>query len=856
MSGMRFTRVLLSSWFIGIVLTILFLIGYVTSIYPVISLDLKIFDLFSRMQGTEAAADVVVVAIDDESMDEIEPWPWKRDRLAALIDKVSALGAKTIGLHIPVSGSMNGEGLEDIRQLRTELGKSRSRKRKDISEIYRSLLRIEKKLDLDSRFVTSIKKSAKVVLPSFIRNNGKDPGETPRDARHLKGSVDLKMPEENAVGHLGRLNAFIRTMSGTSHGHEVIVPPFKAAASHALSIGCVDLRPDKDGVVRRAPVTSEYGGRHHLSMALALAMRTWGTSPRKLRYQDGKGIQHGLVAGNHILPVGPDMDMYTVYGSPDKALPHFSAGTVFNGNIEKGALKGKTVLIGLTAPEEARMYETPAGDLPDVDITAMQVSNILAGDTVVRPLWAPIVEMGAMLYFGLFLSFVIPLVRKRIGGIMIVIFLVTWFVIGAFLFMGFGYWIMTGAPLMLAVIGYGVLAVRQAITGGGLSYQSSGGNTESNKMLGLSFQGQGMLDMAFDKFLQCTVEDESVKGLLYNLGLDFERKRMSNKAVAVYEHIMTRGDYKDIRERIQRLKGTHGSAAGSGTERIEESTMVLDDDSIRPTLGRYEIVRELGRGAMGTVYLAKDPKINRDVAVKTLKYEGMNDEQLREFKDRFFTEAEAAGTLSHPNIVTVYDVGEEHDMAFIAMELLNGEDLASLLRAQGAFTVQEALDIITSVAGALDYAHSRGVVHRDIKPANIMYLEDGTVKVTDFGIAKIMESADTGTKTGDAFGTPSYMSPEQVSGKNVGSSSDIFSLGCVLYELISGEKSFQGGSIPEILKNISKGKYRPLKEVMKSAPKCCGDIIDKMIQKSVKKRYRNCDEVVENITACQKKIKD
>jgi len=834
-------------------LTILFLIGYVTAVYPVIAPDLKIFDFLSRFQETETASDVVVVAIDDQSLETVEPWPWERDRLASLIDEVSSLGAKTVGLHIPVPRAMNGEGLEDIRQLRRELGKSRSRKKKDISEIYSSLLKVEQKLDLDSKFVASVKKSSNVVLAASIRNIGENSWESPQDDLSLKGSVDLKIPKNNNTGYLKWLNIFIKRMSGSFSGHSVIVPPFNAAASHAASIGYVDLHPDKDGIVRRSPITIESGGRHYLSMALAVAVRSWRISPRNLRYQEGRGIQRGLVAANHIIPVGPDMEMFTVYGSPGNAVQHFSASDVMKGNVEKNGLKGKTVLIGLTAPGDARMYETPVGEMAGVDVTAMQVRNIIGGDLLVRPLWAPIVEIGAMLYFGLFISFVIPLVRKRIGGILIVIFLVTWFVIGAILFIGFGYWIMTGAPLMLAVIGYGVLVLKQVITGDVPSYLRSDGNTESNKMLGLSFQGQGMLDMAFDKFLQCPVEDESVKGLLYNLGLDFERKRMSNKAVAVYEHIMTCGDYKDIRERIQRLKGAHGVNVGTGTERIEDSTMVLDDESIRPTLGRYEIVRELGRGAMGTVYLGRDPKINRDVAIKTLKYEGMSDEQLREFKERLFTEAEAAGTLSHPSIVTVYDVGEEHDMAFIAMELLKGEDLASLLRAKGAFPVREALSIIASVADALDYAHSRGVVHRDIKPANIMYLEDGTVKVTDFGIAKIMESADTGTRTGDVFGTPSYMSPEQVSGKNVGSASDIFSLGCVMYELFSGEKPFQGGNIPEILKNISKGKYRPLKEVMRSAPKCCGDIIEKMIQKSVRKRYRNCAEVSKDILKCMDK---
>jgi len=850
MSGMKPLKVLFSSWFIGVALTVLFITAYLTSFYPLRYLDLKIFDLFSQFNGQEDMSDIVVVGIDDASIDTAGPWPWKNDRLAVLIGSISGLGAKTVGLHIPLPRSTVEAGLEHVRALREEVGKMRSRKRKDIVGIYSSLLDIEHQLDHDRALITSLKKAGNVELPATLGNRQNKEG--PAASRW---TLDLKVQRNGGQGSLEKLNGFIKKLTGSQGEPAVIDMPFREAASAADAIGYLDVRPDRDGVIRSTRLIRVFDGKDYPSMALALTARSRGLSLKDIRYHKGKGTQYGLVIGNDVIPVSMDMEMFITFHDPEKSIAHYSATRIMSGSVDSASLKGKTVIAGLTSTREARMYNTPVGMLSDVDITALQVGALLNNDIITRPVWAPVVELGSLLYSGIFLSIIIPFVRKRVGAIMLLIFLLTLFGISAFLFFELGYWIMPAAPAVLSIAGYGAFSLRQLLTKERLLPVQQDANVESLKMLGLSFQGQGMLDMAFDKFLQCPVQDDSVKGLLYNLGLDFERKRMLSKAVAVYEHILPCGDYKDIRDRIQRLKGGTGSATIAGTERIDESTMILDDVSIRPTLGRYEVVSEIGRGAMGTVYLGRDPKINRDVAIKTMKYETMSEEQLRDFKERFFTEAEAAGTLSHPSIVTIYDVGEEHDMAYIAMELLNGEDLSSFMREKGTLSPEEALEIVSSVADALDYAHKRGIVHRDIKPANIMCLEDGNIKVMDFGIAKILETSDTHTQTGDIFGTPSYMSPEQVSGKKVGSASDIFSLGCVLYELLAGRKPFQGDTIPEILRNITKGKYRPMKEVTQKIPKCVDDIVDQMLQKGIRKRYKSCAEVSEDIQRCRKNIK-
>ena len=222
---------------------------------------------------------------------------------------------------------------------------------------------------------------------------------------------------------------------------------------------------------------------------------------------------------------------------------------------------------------------------------------------------------------------------------------------------------------------------------------------------------------------------------------------------------------------------------------------------------RYEVERELGKGAMGVVFLGRDPVIGRRVALKTIRASGEDDSETREFTERFLREAQAAGTLSHPNIVTIHDVGEEVETgtSFIAMEYVEGKNLKQLLKDKVSFSYDRIAEIVISVGDALDYAHRRGIVHRDVKPANIILTTDGTVKITDFGIAK-MESSSL-TATGQFLGTPNYMSPEQVTGEIVDGRSDLFSLGVVLYELLTKKKPFAGDNLTSISYKIVHEEY-------------------------------------------------
>jgi serine/threonine-protein kinase len=278
-----------------------------------------------------------------------------------------------------------------------------------------------------------------------------------------------------------------------------------------------------------------------------------------------------------------------------------------------------------------------------------------------------------------------------------------------------------------------------------------------------------------------------------------------------------------------------------------DSTVPSRNGQAAPTtLGRYQIVKEVGRGAMGVVYLGKDPTLQRSVAIKTMRLDELdNMEEVKRFRERFICEAESTGRLSHPNIVTIYDAGEQEGLAFIAMEYLQGISLSNYCQKTVLLPAKQVLYIVGTVADALDYAHSQGVVHRDIKPANIMLMKNRIVKVMDFGIAKLASSSKT--QTSMILGTPRYMSPEQALGNSVDGRSDVFSLGIVLFELLTGEKPFDAENMPALVMRLVKAPHPPLNKYRRDLPSRVQTILDRALHKDLTNRYRHAGDMAQDL---------
>jgi len=358
---------------------------------------------------------------------------------------------------------------------------------------------------------------------------------------------------------------------------------------------------------------------------------------------------------------------------------------------------------------------------------------------------------------------------------------------------------------------------------------------------------QGDHEKALTNLLKCSPTSDVLEHM-YNIGLGFERRRQYDRALHLYAELNLRdGSYKDVKKRLQTLSDVSGNQAEVLSPVQGAKTLVMPDLGLQlPVLGRYEIERELGRGAMGVVYLGKDPKINRQVAIKTLDYSQFSENEIKTIKSRFFREAEAAGRLNHNNIVTVYDVGEEDDFAFIAMDFVKGRSLDEFSRPDTLLPINEVYEIIAVVAEALDYAHNQNIVHRDIKPSNIMYdPETHNIKITDFGIARITDSVRT--RTGSFMGSPSYMAPEQMTGANVDNHADIYALGVSFYQLLTGTLPFEADSIGNLAYVITNEKHKPVREVRPELPASASRIVNKALQKKPGDRYNTGKDMAEAI---------
>jgi eukaryotic-like serine/threonine-protein kinase len=368
---------------------------------------------------------------------------------------------------------------------------------------------------------------------------------------------------------------------------------------------------------------------------------------------------------------------------------------------------------------------------------------------------------------------------------------------------------------------------------------------------------------------------------LYTLGNQLEQRGRAQQATAVYRHLARFDNtYKDVAARLARLMDAEPrskpaapasparpqsmdttpnlrAAPGRATPTVAAAaatTAAAADVLDTERLGRYHLEREIGRGAMGVVYLGRDTAINRMVAIKAIPLAAeFSDAELTEARARFFREAETAGRLNHPNIVTIYDVGEERGLAYIAMEYLKGRHLSDYAKSDNLLEPRKVLDIIGRTADALAFAHKQQVVHRDIKPANLMYdPSTDTLKITDFGIARL--SGAGSTRTGIVLGTPSFMSPEQLEGRTVTGHSDLFSLGVSLFQLLTGQLPFTADSMTGLMQQIAEAPHPPLRAYRPDLPACVESVIDRALAKNPEARYDSGAQMAAALQDCRSRV--
>ncbi len=836
-----------SDWFFALVITLVFFV--IADSGTIQKLEWSLYDQGVRSSSRDPGNKIAVIAIDDESIANIGRWPWPRDVLASMISKLSEGGAKVVSNTILLSEPQLDPGLKKINEALAFIDSSglTSLNNQQLDELEDILQQGQLDLDTDTKLAASIKESGNVVMSTLFSLSAQG---------FPLGNLEEDIPEYLKVNTVKNIQGNIEL--GSPPAADAIFPPIELLGAQATGIGHLNLEFFLDNSVRTELLAIDYYGNVFPSLALLTAAKSLNLGPDDIQINRGESVSLGRLT----ILTDPNARMYPFFYQSEGGKSAFTEDSfydVYQGKIPVEKYKDKIVLIGATAAGIGTQLKTPLDEaVQPAMFLAHTIASILNQDFFIAPEWAGFIEgrFGlAFLLVALYLILVLPKLNAGLAAIISFVLFVLLLGMSQYLLVSNSMWVQLALPAVMLFSGYLLLITKRFLVTERGKIRSDEESAESNRMLGLSFQQQGQLDMALEKFRKCPLDD-SMMDPFYNLALDFERKRQFNKATSIYEYMVKHdAKFKDIQSRMDQSKQMSdtfmfGQAGASGAG----ASLIIDASGVeKPMLGRYEIEKELGKGAMGVVYLGRDPKINRIVAIKTLALaQEFEADELEEVTSRFFREAETAGRLSHPNIVSIFDVGDEHDLAYIAMEFLKGKDLEMYTKKDNLLPILKVLELMALAADALGYAHKQNVVHRDIKPANIMYdTESGEFKITDFGIARITDSSKT--KTGMILGTPSYMSPEQLSGKKVGGSSDLFSLGVMLYQLLCGELPFKGDSMSALMFMIASDPHRDIKlfrpELAKEAP-CTIQIINKALAKDPANRFASGEIFANYLRKC------
>jgi len=764
---------------------------------------------FSNKKASEA---IEIISIDDESVKRLGGWSLSRSVYARVLEQLK--DAKLIVLTLFLDKMQHIEFNKYIRDIlqfydASALVNEFSPKfANDTSTLSEQLRQLSQSIQTDQQLAEAIRNSGKVILnmPLWLNNQ-------PDTNSFLLAPSQLPVDALNDWN----FNTFPPAAS-------VALPPLNTLSSGALAIGASafgTFNPNSQTTIE--PLLFHY--RDHVYPSLILQILK-SIIPRL------NILPNGIQWGDYFISTDTQWQMRSfVYPPKNNQLSAFNLTPLYqvhDHKVASGLFKDKIVLIGLTASSRlVPSIETASSISPPVIYLAHSLSSILNRDVIK-------IAQGSFYWQSLFLvlSFILLSWRfsKPLISFIFLLFLISTEYILLIYFKIYLSLFLSILLILLRILMWGFQTYLPKII-----FKKQDG--EANRLLGLVYQGQGKLELAYEKFTQCPIE-ENILASLYNLALDFERKYQLEEALKTYYFIYEHDpNYRDCNHTIQRLESRLGNVNQiqhhNLSDWLEEYT-----ENRKPMIGgRFQIEKKIAKGAMGVVYLGRELKLDRMVAIKTLtlskEFEGST---LQEVLERFFREASAAGRLTHEHIISIYDAGEDDDIAYLAMEYFKGGNLVPYTRMGNLLSSKDFFNVAIKISEALHYAHLQGVIHRDIKPANILYNHGNqNLKITDFGIARITDHKQT--KTGVVLGTPSYMSPEQIAGKTIDGRSDLFSLGITFYHLLSGELPFQSDSMASLMYKIATEQPRHLLKIRPDLPSDLCDMIAVLLEKNPEQRY-------------------
>ncbi len=842
-----------ASYILFLLISILVAILYVNDFGPLNSVQRNINDnLLSMTASEDQIPNVVLISIDGMSQEKYGTWPWNHDLLADLTAAIASGEPKVIVLDCEIRENAEQEKSGKTQVLADQLG-----------------------------WMDNIVLPYDIALATFRSSKTSNPD-------HL---FDYSLTIDNKLGVMNEESSLL--------ARKVFLPADKILNAEPF-LGFNYIMPDEDRVLRHQPMAVNYDGYYYPSLPLMAATVFLSVPPDMVKVVEGETV----AIGNDIqVPINQHSDFFIKFYK-DNPFPKYSAGQVLGDGFNFANLKGKAVIVSIEDFTYTEYFQTPVSEeTPKHLITASVISNIINQDFIVLGFRSTLLNLLVLLLLGGLCAFIMPQIQMLYRFVSLGIGLFILVNISYFLISSFD----TIVELVYIALELVLFMIAAPLLESSLVLGDQAENIKKKKEKD-KFKKQLVKNKAADdaaiahvrEIKTSTSDPENVSTVAVDEhpsnSMKFSRTKSdagnmaSTGAGKVDDHQAL--DLDDEIPKSSKTKskfspstiiGSPKKAEVSGTsdssnsepEIIKPETMadvdsgdvagVSDkddfemglDDSDRgfnaspiPTdlkkLGRYQISGILGRGAMGQVYKGIDPAINRPVAMKTIRLDFVSDPaEMTELKERLHREAHAAGKLSHPNIVTIYDVGSEGDLQYIAMEYLEGRTLESMIKRKVKFNYRIIAQIIVQICAALDYAHQQGIVHRDIKPANIMILSDYRVKVMDFGIARV--DSNSMTKTGIAMGTPNYISPEQLKGQNVDSRADLFSLGVVMYELLLGKRPFKGENITSLIYSIINSEPEKPSHINPQVPLMFDHVIGRALKKKPTERYQRATEIVSDL---------
>jgi len=830
-----------ASYIVFLLISILVATFYINGFGPIESFQSGINDKLQNLTASdEMVQNVVIVTIDGAAQDQYGSWPWGHDRIADLTAAIAGADPKVIVLDFELQENAAQEKAGNTKILTEQLS-----------------------------WIDNLVVPYDIALATFRSNRTSNPD-------HL---FDYSLTVNDQLG--------IMEESSSLLARKLFLPATKILETKP-KLGFSYIMPDDDRILRHQSMVMNYEGYYYPSVALMAAAVYEKVPPEMVQITEGQNIKLGSQV---TIPINEKSEFFLNFYKEDPFVK-YSASQILGEGFNFGQLAGKAVLITVDEFENSEYFKTPVGDeTPRHLITATSLSNLINRDMITIGFNAVLYNLLLLFLLGGICAFVMPQISLlyRFVTLGIGLFLlinVNYFMLSSFnvlvelSYIGLELVLFMAASPMLEtslVLGEEAEEIRKKkakekakkrMERLRLKAKTKSGETEIDEPIVRELKDRGSdqinvatLVLSGEEIKETSAIDKDKKASLAgSSAIPFQDPQSLNLDGDDFSD----DDSKESRSLSQKIKldsepeiiepiSLDNVAATEDEEDSDELTGSIDSFSSTPQpadikkLGRYEVSGILGKGAMGQVYMGTDPAINRPIALKTIRLDFVTDpNEMAELKKRLHLEAQAAGRLSHPNIVTIYDVGSEGDLQYIAMEYLEGQTLEEMIKRKVKFNYRIIAQIIVQICAAMDYAHKQGIVHRDIKPANIMIRSDYRVKVMDFGIARVESSSMT--KTGIAMGTPNYISPEQLKGQHVDNKADIFSLGVVMYEMLLGKRPFKGENITSLIYSIINKEPEKPSEVNPQVPLLFDHIVGRALKKDPKERYQNALEIISDLS--------